>query len=51
MSLPEDMRPFPTERNPYARRELWKSQEDLAEEQDMMREDWYPRNTKYNLYE
>ncbi len=29
MSLPEDMRAFGTERNPYARKELWKSQEDL----------------------
>jgi len=50
MSLPEDMRSFPTERNPYARAELWKSQEDLQKEQEMLNEDWYPRNTKYNLY-
>jgi hypothetical protein len=29
MSLPEDIREFPSPRNPYARKELWKSQEDL----------------------
>lgn len=31
MNLPEDIRAFPTERNPYSRTELWKSQEDLEQ--------------------
>jgi hypothetical protein len=31
MSIPEDMRPFPTTRNPYSRKELWRSQDDLEQ--------------------
>jgi hypothetical protein len=31
MTLPEDMRSFPTPRNPYSRRELWRSQDDLEQ--------------------
>lgn len=30
MNIPEDIRPFNTPRNPFARKELWKSQEQIA---------------------
>ena len=42
MSPPEDIRAFPTPKNPYARKELWKSQEDLELNNQMMDENWYP---------
>jgi hypothetical protein len=35
MNLPEDIRRFPTARNPYCRSELWKSQEQLQLEKEM----------------
>ena len=49
MSLPESIRPYPVMRNPYARTELWKSQDDLQELINMSDEKWYPK-TKYNIY-
>ena len=50
MNLPEDIRSFPTERNPYARKELWKSQEDLEKQNQMLDENWHPKDSKYNPY-
>ena len=49
ISIPESIRPYPVMRNPYARTELWKSQEDLQELINMSDEKWYPQ-TKYNIY-
>jgi len=49
MSIPESIRPYPVMRNPYARTELWKSQDDLQELINMSDEKWYPK-TKYNIY-
>eukprot|EP01017_Pseudomicrothorax_dubius_P028069 TRINITY_DN3310_c0_g1_i2.p1 TRINITY_DN3310_c0_g1~~TRINITY_DN3310_c0_g1_i2.p1 ORF type:complete len:320 (+),score=89.75 TRINITY_DN3310_c0_g1_i2:149-1108(+) len=50
MNLPEDIRAYPTPRNPHARKELWKSQDDLQEMINMTEESWYPQNTKFNVY-
>lgn len=50
MSLPEDIRPFPSPRNPHCRKELWRSQEDLQQEIEMLDENWFPKDTKYNIY-
>jgi hypothetical protein len=51
MTLPEDIRPFDTGRNPHARKELWRSQDDLQEDRDMMEENWFPENTSLNIYQ
>lgn len=40
VNLPEDIRPFNTPKNPYARSELWKSQEQLALEKNMEDPNW-----------
>ena len=50
MNVPESLRPYPVMRNPYARTELWKSQEDLQELINMSDENWYPM-TKNNIYQ
>ena len=50
MSLPEDMRPYPTPRNPHARSELWRSQDKLAEDVEMQDPNWYPKDTTLNIY-
>lgn len=49
-NIPEDIRPFDTGRNPYARKELWKSQDQLNEELQMRNPNWYPKSTQYNIY-
>ena len=49
--MPEDERPYPTPRNPFARKELWKSQEQLQEELEMLDENWYPKGTELNIYQ
>jgi len=49
MNIPESIRPYPTPRNPYARKELWKSQDELQEMINMKEESWYPQ-TQYNIY-
>jgi len=50
MTLPEDIRPFDTGRNPHCRTELWKNQDDIQEELAMLDEKWYPKGTKQNIY-
>ena len=40
MNIPEDIRPFNTPRHPNARKQLWKSQEQLQLEKDMENPDW-----------
>lgn len=40
MNIPEDIRPFNTPRNPHARSELWKSQEQLQIEKEMHQPEW-----------
>lgn len=49
-SIPEDERPFNTPRNPHCRKELWRSQDSLQEQELMKDEKWYPKNTQYNIY-
>jgi len=49
MNLPENKRAYPVAKNPYARKELWKSQDDLQELINMTKEDWYPES-KLNIY-
>lgn len=47
MNIPEDVRPFGTRKNPYARKELWKSQEQLQLEKEMLDPEWaVPATTK-----
>lgn len=50
MNLPEDERPYPTPRNPHCRKELWRSQDALQEEELMTSESWYPKDTQFNIY-
>lgn len=50
MTIAEDERPYPTPRNPYCRKELWKSQDSLQEHEEMKEESWYPKDTKFNIY-
>ena len=50
MNIPEDIRPFDTGRNAHCRKELWKSQDQLEEEVQMRKPEWYPKNTIYNIY-
>ena len=40
MNIPEDIRPYNTPRNPHARKELWKSQEQIKLEKEMENPDW-----------
>lgn len=40
----------PVDKNPFSSRELWKSQEKLQEEINMLDENWFPENTKFNIY-
>lgn len=40
MNIPEDIRPFNTPKNPFARSQLWKSQEQLAIEKTMEDPNW-----------
>lgn len=51
MNIPEDIRPYNTPRNPHARSELWKSQEQLQMEEDMKDPKWTPGDLKYNIYQ
>jgi hypothetical protein len=50
MFIPEDARPFPSEKNPFCTTELWRPQEDLAEEDQMRDPNWYPKDTYFNIY-
>lgn len=45
MNIPEDIRPYDTGRNPHCRAELWKSQEQLQLEKEMLDPEWkLPQN-------
>lgn len=48
--IPESERPFPSEPNPHCSKEMWRPQEDLADEDDMRDPNWYPKGTHYNIY-
>lgn len=50
MYIPEDARPFPSVKNPNAHSYMWKSQENLIEEDEMRDINWYPKDTYYNIY-
>ena len=50
MYIPEDERPFPSEKNPHCSKDMWRPQQDLAEEDEMRSPDWYPKDTHYNIY-
>lgn len=50
MYIPEDARPFPSVKNPNAHSYMWKSQENLIEEDEMRDPNWYPKDTYYNIY-
>jgi len=50
MYIPEDVRPFPTPKNPHCSKEMWRPQEDLLEEDQMRDPNWYPKDTHYNIY-
>ena len=50
VSLPESKRRFPVPRNPNAQSTLFHSQEKLQKIDAMRSSDWYPEDTKYNIY-
>jgi len=50
MFIPEDVRNFPSVKNPYCSTEKWRPQQDLLEEDEMRNPDWYPKDTFYNIY-
>ena len=50
MYIPEDARPFPSVKNPNAHSYMWKSQENLIEEDEMRDPNWYPKDTYFNIY-
>lgn len=50
MYIPEDVRPYPADKNPHCNSYLWRPQEDLIEEEDMRDPNWYPKSTYYNTY-
>lgn len=50
MYIPEDVRPFPSPKNPHASSSMWRPQEDLIEEDEMRDPNWYPKGTYYNIY-
>lgn len=50
MYIPEDARPFPAVKNPNCHSYIWKSQENLIEEDEMRDPNWYPKDTYYNIY-
>lgn len=50
MFIPENARPFPSEKNPHCSKDMWRPQADLDEEEEMRDPNWYPKNTYYNIY-
>lgn len=50
MYIPEDERPFPSEKNPHCSKEVWRPQQDLEDEDEMRDPNWYPKGTHYNIY-
>lgn len=50
MFIPEAKRVFPSEKNPHCTTEKWRPQQDLREEDEMRDPNWYPKETRYNIY-
>lgn len=50
INIPENKRPFPSAKNPHASATLYQSQEQLKKLKEMEDPEWYPKNTKYNIY-
>jgi hypothetical protein len=50
MFIPEDVRHFPSEKNPHCSSELWRPQEDLEEEDSFRDPNWFPKDSYYNIY-
>lgn len=50
MFIPEDVRHFPSEKNPFCSTEKWRPQQELLEEDEMRDPEWYPKDTYYNIY-
>lgn len=50
MYIPEDARPYGTQKNPHASSHRWRPQEDLIEEEEMRDPNWFPKNTYFNVY-
>ena len=50
MFIPENARPFPSEKNPFCSKDLWRPQVDLDDEDEMRDPNWYPKDTHYNIY-
>lgn len=50
MMIPENKRPFPSEKNPHCNKEIQRPQEDLKEEDELRDPNWYPKDTYYNIY-
>lgn len=49
-TIPEEQRVYPSPKHPNCSRTLWKSQDDLQEIENMKNPNWYPKGTKYNVY-
>ena len=50
MFIPEDVRNFPSVKNPHCDKELWRPQQDLLEEDELRDPAWYPKDTRFNIY-
>lgn len=50
MTLPENVRRFPTARNPHARTKLWHPQDKLQRLETLADPEWAPEGTKYDIY-
>jgi hypothetical protein len=50
MYIPEDVRHYPSEKNPHCHSYIWRPQEDLDKEDKMRDPEWYPKGTHYNVY-
>lgn len=48
--MPEDARAYPTPRHPNATRELWRPQEKHQELEYMKDAEWFPNDTRFNIY-
>lgn len=48
--IPEDVRPFPLDKNPHCHKYIWRPQEDMIRDNEMRDPDWYPKGTHENLY-
>ena len=49
MSLPESKRAFDTPKNPHSWSELWMSQDNRQELENLKMENWYP-HSRFNIY-